>query len=103
MPTPQVDTPQPPAPPPGAPFHVAITADAIEVTGRLTTPEEVDKLVEVLKLNKVIITPVNGAMATEYTDDEESRKAEERDRKLNEEIDGDGDEKEQTSESDLLK
>jgi len=38
---------------------------------------------------KVMITPVHGAMATEYTDDEEGRAAEERDRKLDEEIDGD--------------
>ena len=70
------------------PFRVAFEGDAIEVTGRLTTPEQVDKLVQILQLNKVMITPVHGAIATEYTKDEEGREAEELDRKLNEEIDG---------------
>ncbi len=90
MPSPQIATPtaQPLAQPTGAPFHVAITADTIEVTGRLTTPEQVDKLVQILQLNKVMITPVHGAMATEYTDDEKSRDAEELDRWANKEIDG---------------
>ena len=81
-------TAQPPAPPTGAPFHVAITADAILVSGRLTTAEQVERLVKLLNLNKVMITPVDGAMATEYTDDEEGREAEELDRKINEEIEG---------------
>ncbi len=35
-----------------------------------------------------MITPVDGALATEYTDDKEGREAEELDRKVNEEIDG---------------
>lgn len=81
---------RPTGPPRGTPFRVTFEGDAIEVTGRLTTPEEVDKLVKILQLNKVMITPVHGAIATKYTDDEEGREAEERDRKVNEEIDGDG-------------
>lgn len=85
----QQDRERPPTPPIGAPFRVALEGDAIEVTGRLTTPEEVDKLVKVLQINKIMITPVHGAFDTEYTDDEEGRAAEERDRKRHEEIDGD--------------
>ena len=85
----QQDRGRPTPPPRGTPFRVALEGDAIEVTGRLTTPEEVDKLVKILQLNKVMITPVHGAFATEYTDDKEGREAEERDRKINEEIDGD--------------
>ncbi len=72
----------------GVPFRVAFAGDAIEVSGRLTTPEQVDKLVQFLQLNKVLITPVPGPLATEYTDDEEGREAEERDRKRDEKIDG---------------
>ena len=68
-------------PPQEPPFRVAFAGDAIEGTFRLTTPEQVDKLVQFLQLNKVMITPVLGAMDTEYTDDEEGREAEKRDRK----------------------
>ncbi len=64
---------------------MALEGEAIEGTFRLTTPEDLDKLVKILQLNKVMITPVQGAFDTEYTDDEEGREAEERDRKLNEE------------------
>lgn len=68
----------------GVPFRVSLEGDAIEVSGRLTTPEEVEKLVKILELSKVIITPVSGAFDTEYTADKEGRKAKERDLKLDE-------------------
>ena len=70
----------------GVPFRVALEGDAIEVSGRLTTPEQVEKLVKILELNKVMITPVHGAFDTEYTDDEEGCKTKERDLKLDEEF-----------------
>lgn len=70
----------------GTPFRVALEGDAIEVSGRLTTPEQVEKLVKILELNKVMITPVYGTFSTGYTDDEEGREAEERNRKLVEEL-----------------
>lgn len=84
----QQDRRRAPPPPQVTPFRVAFDGDAIEVTGRLTTPEEIDKLVKILELNKVMITPVHGAFATEYTDDEEGREAEELNRMLEETNDG---------------
>ena len=71
-----------------APFRVAFEGDALEVTGRLTTPEDIDKLVQLLQINKVMVTPVVHPFPTEYTDDDDGREAEERDRKRNEEING---------------
>ena len=70
----------------GVPFRVAVEGDTIEVSGRLTTPEQVEKLVKILELNKVMITPVDGGFDTECTDDEEGRKTKEQDRKLDEEF-----------------
>jgi hypothetical protein len=87
--TSQQDRERPAPPPQGTPFRVALEGEAIEGTFRLTTPEQVDKLVKILQLNKVLITPVQGAFDTEYTDDEEGREAEERDRKISEGIIGD--------------
>lgn len=78
-----------PTPPPrGTPFRVALEGDAIEGTFRLTTPEEVDKLVKILQLNKVMIAPILETFDTKYTDDEEGRAAEQRDRERDEEIGG---------------
>ena len=56
-----------------APLNFAITSDAIEVSARLTTAAEVDTLIQMLQINKVMITPVHGSLDTEYTDDEEGR------------------------------
>lgn len=57
------------------------------VSGKIG-PKEIDRLIKKLELDKVILQDVSEPMATEYTHDEEGRKAEERDRKLNEEIEG---------------
>lgn len=61
----------------GTPFRVALEGDAIEGTFRLTTPEEVDKLVKILQLNKVMITPISEIFGTGNqegnTDDGEER------------------------------
>ena len=59
MHTPQSHTSPPPTLPTGAPFSVAITSDAIEVSGRLSTPEDIDKLVKILQVNKLMITPID--------------------------------------------
>ena len=45
-------------------------------------------LIQMLQINKVMITPVHGAFDTEYTDDKEERQAEARHRKLADEING---------------
>ncbi len=66
---------------------MSITNKGIELVARLETPEQVDDLMRRLKIGKAMIIPIVGAMDTDYTDDEEGREAEERDRKLNEEID----------------
>ena len=47
-----------------APFRVALEGDAIEVAGRLTKPEDVEKLIKILELNKIMITPVYEANDT---------------------------------------
>jgi hypothetical protein len=72
----------PPPPPPAhrAPFCVSFEGDALEVTGRLTTPEDIDNLVKFLQLNKIMIATVNVPMATDYTDDDEGRAAKARDK-----------------------
>lgn len=63
----------------GAPFRVAFEGDGIQVSGHLTTPAEVDRLVKILKLNRVLVTTVDEPLATEYSDDEDGRAAKEYD------------------------
>lgn len=74
-------TPPPPPPAHRAPFRVSFEGGALEVTGRLTTPKDVDNLVKFLQLNKIMIATIDEPMATDYTDDEEGRAAEERDKR----------------------
>ena len=87
MPTLATTTPAPPphGPPP---FRAEFDGNALEGSFHLTTPGDIDTLVKFLQLNKVMITPVHGALQTEYTDDDEGRAAAERDHKRNEKIDG---------------
>ena len=81
-------TPPPPMPS-GDSMRVSITSNGLEVTARLGDVQAIDKLIQVLEATKILYQPVHGAFATEYTDDEEGREAEQRDRKRDEEIDGD--------------
>ena len=54
-----------PSPPPtGAPFHFAVVGDSIELSGRLTSPDQVERVVKLLELNKVMIAPVDQAFDT---------------------------------------
>lgn len=85
--TPQRRIPPPLSLPADEPMRVSITSSGLEVVARLSDKESVDKLIRTLEATKLLLEPVYGAMDTEYSDDEEGRKAEERDRKLHEEID----------------
>ena len=74
--------PQPQAPP----FRAEFNGTCLEGSFRLTTPGEIDTLVKFLELNKIMITPVVGAISTEYTDDEEGRAAQKRDKEAEEQL-----------------
>ena len=69
--------------------RVSLVDDHLEVSAVLTTVEDVEKLINALNAYKLLVQPVSEAFATEHTDDEEGREAEERDHKRHEEIDGD--------------
>ncbi len=83
------DLAPPPPPQQGTPFRAAFDGTALEGSFRLTTAEEIDTLVQFLNLNKVMIAPVQGVMATEYTNDAEGRTAEARDQEREERWTGD--------------
>ena len=82
MPVPHVDPPT--QPPQGTPFRAGFDGAALEGSFRLTTPEDIDTLVQFLQLNKVMIAPVRRSMPTEYSDDKEGRAAEVRDQEREE-------------------
>lgn len=67
-------------PPPPSGMRVSIVDDCLEVNARLTDTKSIDRLIQILNANKILLEPVYVAFATEYTDDEEGRKAKERDR-----------------------
>lgn len=48
----------------GPPFRAGFDGNALEGSFRLTTPEEIDTLVQFLQINKVMITPVRRAFDT---------------------------------------
>ncbi len=48
---------------------MSITDKGIELVARLETPEQVDDLMRRLKIGKAMITPIVGAMDTEYTEE----------------------------------
>ena len=70
-------------------MRVSITSGGLEVITHLSDENSVDELIRTLEATKLLLKPVHGAFATDYTDDEKGRETEERDRKLNDEIDGD--------------
>lgn len=73
----------PPPMPSGDSMRVSITSNGLEVTARLGDVQAIDKLIKTLEATKILYQPVHGALATEYTDDEKGREAEERDRNIN--------------------
>lgn len=73
----------PPPIPSGDSMRVSITSNGLEVTARLGDVQAIDKLIKTLEATKILYQPVHGALATEYTDDDEGREAEERDRNIN--------------------
>ena len=81
----------PPPLPAGESMRVSITSGGLEVIAHLSDENNVDELIRTLEATKLLLKPVHGAFAPDYTDDEEGHAAEERDRKRHEEIDGDPD------------
>ena len=78
----------PPSMPGGDSMRVSITSNGLEVTARLGDVQAIDKLIQVLKATKILYQPVHGAFATEYSDDKDGRETKDRDRKRDEEFDG---------------
>ena len=67
----------------GTPFRAEFDGIALKGSFHLTTPEEIDTLVKFLQVNKVMIAPVQSAMTTVHTNDEEDHGAEAQEESIN--------------------